>query len=174
LKKTNLIVAAIAIIVLVPSTYFFVANYLYMNPSKTTVRVVCATSLLYPLEKVESSFEEVYPNIDIEIEGHGSIQVIRQITELGRSMDVAMVADYSLIPIMMYNTSIPNTNQHFANYYLLFAENSMVLAYTDNSRYAHQVNQSNWYSILNLSDTRLGFTNPELDALARAMSWKFR
>jgi molybdate/tungstate transport system substrate-binding protein len=101
----------------------------------------------------------------VEIEGHGSIQVIRHVTELQYSVDLLMVADYSLIPTMMYNTDMPNTNQSFANYYVRFATNSLVLAYTNNSRYAGEINATNWYTILSRPDVKFGFANPQLDAL---------
>ncbi len=84
----------------------------------------CATSLEFPLDKLEPEFEKAYPNIDLQFEGHGTIQVIRHVTELNHLIDVVLVADYSLIPLMMYNTKMPGSDQNYANYYIRFATNT--------------------------------------------------
>ncbi len=76
-----------------------------------------------------------------------------------------MVADYSLIPTMMYKTKVSGTNQSFADYYIRFSTNSMVLAYTNRSQYADEINSSNWYSVLTQPSVKIGLVNPELDAL---------
>ena len=165
MKKRYATIAVIAAAVLLASTYFFVANQFLYNQPKQILTVYCATSLEYPLARVEADFEKANPNVDVQIQGHGTIQVIRHITELGFKADVALVADYSLIPRMMYPTQMPGTNQSFANYYVRFATNSLVLAYTNTSKYAGEVNGSNWYQILDYPDVKLGFANPELDAL---------
>ncbi|HYB93103.1 MAG TPA: tungstate ABC transporter substrate-binding protein WtpA [archaeon] len=130
-----------------------------------TLTILCATSLYYPLQKVQSDFEKAYPNINVEIQPHGSIQVIRQVTEENETADLIMVADYSLIPAMMYNADVPGTNQGFADYYIRFASNSMVLAYTNRSQYADDINSTNWYSILTQPNVKIGLVNPELDSL---------
>ena len=155
----------ITLLVLFSLSYLFVSNYFYVNPPKKTLRIFCATSLLYPLEKTQTNFERLYPNVNVEIEGHGSIQVIRHVTELGYKVDLLMIADYSLIPTMMYKTEMPNSNESFATYYIRFSTNSIVLAYTNKSRYANEINSDNWYSILSRPEVKLGFANPQLDAL---------
>jgi molybdate/tungstate transport system substrate-binding protein len=136
-----------------------------MPNGRVTLKVLCADSLLYPLERIQTAFEGSHPNVNIELEGHGSIQVIRRVTEQGAEADVLMVADYSLIPIMMYNLTVPGTNQSCADYYVRFASNSVVLAYTSQSRYSEEINSTNWYSILMKPDVKFGFPNPLIDAL---------
>ena len=163
MRRTHLIIAAIAAIILISSTLFFALNY--VNPQKQTLAVFCATSLQFPLNKVEADFEKANPNVDVQIQGHGTIQVIRHVTELNYKVDVMLVADYSLIPRMMYPTINQETNQSYANYYIRFATNTLVLAYTNNSKYASEVNSNNWYSILSRPGVKLGLANPQLDAL---------
>jgi molybdate/tungstate transport system substrate-binding protein len=91
--------------------------------------------------------------------------VIRQVTELGDKADLIMVADYSLIPIMMYNSTESENSQTFADWYIRFASNEIVLAYTNSSKYANEVNATNWVSVLHRSDVGFGFPNPMIDAL---------
>lgn len=132
---------------------------------KRTLKVLCAASLLFPLGKVEEAFERAHPDVNVEIEGHGSIQVIRQVTELGKEADLLMVADYSLIPLMMYNSFELGSNQSFADWYIRFASNRIVLAYTSSSKYASEVNVTNWFSVLMKPGVVFGFPNPMIDAL---------
>jgi molybdate/tungstate transport system substrate-binding protein len=165
MRKAYKVFVVIAAIILLLSTYFFVTNYVYVNPSKQTLTVMVATSLEYPMAKVQADFEKLHPNVDVEIQGHGSIQAIRQVTELGMKADVLMVADYSLIPTMMYSTKMPNSDESYADFYVCFATNSLVLAYTNQSRYASEINSENWYSILSQPDVKIGMANPELDSL---------
>jgi molybdate/tungstate transport system substrate-binding protein len=130
---------------------------------KTVVNVVSAGSLLGPMETVEAEYEALHPEIDIRIEGHGSIQCIRQVTDLHRDFDVVIVADESLIPDMMY---IPREdgNGTYATSYTPLARNEMVIAYTDLSLYADEMTDENWIEILRRPDVRTGISNPMLDA----------
>jgi molybdate/tungstate transport system substrate-binding protein len=145
------------------SSYFY-----FFKPEQEEPRILkvyCAGSLLYPLERVAEEFMKVYPNIELQVEGHGSIQVIRHPTELNDPADLLLVADYSLIPLMMYNKLVPDTEVNFTDWYIRFAGNEMVLAYTEQSLYQDTIDDSNWYEILSLDEVKLGISNPIIDAL---------
>jgi molybdate/tungstate transport system substrate-binding protein len=163
-KRAHLALILITIL-LISLTAVFLFIYYGYSGEKTKLKIYCAASLMFPLARCEESFEKIYPDVDVEVEGHGSIQVIRHVTELGYKADLLMVADYSLIPVMMYNTTMPDTNQSFANWYLRFASNSIVLAYSEHSKYSAEINSTNWYSILARTDVKFGFPNPIIDAL---------
>jgi molybdate/tungstate transport system substrate-binding protein len=165
LKRTRIAFAVIAAVILLSSTYFFVINYVLVNPSKQILTIHCATSLLFPFAKVEEDFEDAHPNVDVQIEGHGTIQVIRHVTELEKKVDLCFVADYGLIPVMMYDTKMPDSDQSYADYYIRFATNTLVLAYTDHSRYADEINAENWHSILVRPEVTLGLGNPQVAAI---------
>jgi molybdate/tungstate transport system substrate-binding protein len=163
LRKQYLALSAFVLIIIVSTGVFFF--YVVEPNERRTLKVLCAASLLFPLGKVEEAFEKIHSDINVEIEGHGSIQVIRQVTELGKEADLLMVADYSLIPLMMYNSSESGSNQTFADWYIRFASNKIVLAYTNSSKYASEVNATNWFSILMKPGVVFGFPNPMIDAL---------
>lgn len=129
---------------------------------KTVVKVVPAGSLLLPLAVIEQEYEALHPEIDIQIEGHGSIQAIRQVTDLHRPIDLVVVADESLIPDMMYREGPDGVN--YTDWYTPFARNEMVLAFTDSSAYADEITTENWYEILSRDDVKVGFSNPTLDS----------
>jgi len=132
-------------------------------PEKTVVNVVPAGSLLGPMETMEAEYEALHPDIDIRSEGHGSIQCIRQVTDLHRDFDVVIVADESLIPDMMYILR-EDGNGTYATSYTPLARNEMVIAYTNLSLYADEITRENWMEILRLPDVRTGISNPMLDA----------
>lgn len=120
------------------------------------LKVIHAGSLVAPFGEMKKAFESQHPDVDILLEGHGSIQAIRHITELHEEYDVVAVAGDSLIPALMY--------PDHADWYIRFARNQMVIAYTNQSRYAGEINQSNWYEILARPEVRFGFSNPLFDA----------
>lgn len=120
-----------------------------------TLMILHAGSLKIPFAKLEEVFEAEHPGIDVRCEAAGSAATIRKVTELHKEADVVASADYSLIPSMMY--------PEYADWYLQFARNQIVLAYTEKSKYAAEINASNWYEILRRDDVRFGFSNPNDD-----------
>lgn len=141
----------------------FIAGCNDQTTSPATLKVIAAGSLLRPFEEAESEFEAEHPGIDVQIEGHGSIQVIRQVTDLHRSADVIAVADESLIPDLMYRP-MEGSERNYTDWYLPFATNEMVIAYTNKSRHHDQITTENWRDIIVQPDVRVGFSNPMLDA----------
>ena len=131
--------------------------------SNRQMRVLCAGSLIVPFKEIEIAFEGKYPDVDVLIEGHGSIQVIRHVTELYEESDVVVVADHDLIPLLMYTTKIEGSDQSYADWYLKFATNSVGIAYTAQSKYADEISTENWYEIISRPDVRLGISDPRLD-----------
>ncbi len=131
---------------------------------KTPVVVFCAGSLMIPFDALEKAFEAKYPNADVQIEAHGSIQVIRHVTDIGEKIDVVATADHLLLPALMYAKQDPETGKPYADWYIRFASNRMVLAYGPKSRYAAELNADNWYEILRRPDVKVGLADPRFDA----------
>ncbi|GAP12965.1 tungstate ABC transporter binding protein WtpA [Longilinea arvoryzae] len=131
---------------------------------KTPLVVFSAGSLIQPMADMEAAFEAANPDIDVLNEYHGSIQVIRHVTELHESIDVVATADQALIPMLMYASAVPETGQPYANWYVRFATNKLGLAYSKNSRYADEINSENWMKILQRKDVKVGIADPRFDA----------
>jgi len=130
---------------------------------KTSIRVVPAGSLVLPFEEAAKEFEQLHPGVDVQIEGHGSIQAVRQVTDLHRPVDVVAVADETLIPDLMFRP-IEGGTGNYSDWYIPFAKNRMVIAYTGKSAYANEITTENWFRILMRPGVRVGFSNPMLDA----------
>lgn len=146
-KRTS--IAMLAVIITVSGLAAF-----QLTCGSTPLKVFHAGSLAKPFEKIEQQFENRY-NFDVQREAYGSVTAIKQVTELGKTPDIIAVADYSLIPKMM----VPD----YADWYIQFARNRMVIAYTNQSRYASEIDENNWYEILGRPDVRFGFSNPNAD-----------
>ncbi len=120
------------------------------------LNVYHAGSLSVPFEEIEKKFENEHSNVDVRREAAGSVATVRKVTDQGKKPDVLGVADYSLIPNMMYD-------KNKADWTVRFARNRMVLAYTDSSSYRNEIDSENWYNILDREDVTYGFSNPNDD-----------
>jgi molybdate/tungstate transport system substrate-binding protein len=137
-------------------------------PSRSTARtplvVYAAGSLIIPFGDLEKAFESKYPQIDVQAQYHGSIQVMRHATELHEPIDVVATADASLIPMLMYATDNPDTGRPYADWYIRFASNHLAIAYQPGSKYAGEINADNWYTVLSRPDIKVGIADPRFDA----------
>lgn len=126
---------------------------------QVTLKIFHAGSLSEPLKDVSEAFKEYAKklgyNVEIQAEASGSVMAVRKITDLHKTADIVAVADYSLIPQLL----IPK----YADFYVLFATNEIVIAFTDKSKYANEINSSNWYEVLAKPDVRFGFSDPNQD-----------
>lgn len=129
-------------------------NHLENTTSELTLKIFHAGSLSVPFEEYEKMYEKEHPNVDVQREVAGSVACIRKIMDLNKKADVLASADYSLIPSMMPD---------YADWYLMIARNEIVIAYSNKSKYANEINSDNWYEILNKSDVKIGFSNPNDD-----------
>ena len=135
------------------------------STEKTPLVVFAAGSLIIPFAEIEQAFEAQYPDIDVLAEYHGSIQVMRHVTEIHHQIDVVATADAALIPMLMYASEVPETGAPYADWYIRFASNHLALAHTEKSAYADEIDSENWAEILARPDVKLGLSDPRFDAL---------
>jgi molybdate/tungstate transport system substrate-binding protein len=123
-----------------------------------------AGSLIVPFDHIEKAFEAHYPNIDVQAEYHGSIQVIRHVSELHELIDVVATADAALIPMLMYAVNDPDSGFPYANWYIRFASNHLAIALSPTSRLAGEITGDNWPAALNTPESKVGIADPRFDA----------
>jgi len=144
------------LLIFITSAICLTAGYCLLGQREPVrIKIFCAGSLTIPLSEVAESFKSENPGVEVAIEPSGSIFAIRKITELGRAADVLAVADYRLIPKLMM--------PEYADFYIRFASNKMVLTYTNKSKYSSEINSGNWFKILLRDDVRYGFSSPNED-----------
>ena len=132
--------------------------------ARTPLVVFCAGSLILPFGALETAFERQHPEVDVLNECHGSIQVIRHVTELHESIDVVATADHALIPMLMYAVENPDSGLPYASWSIRFATNHLALAYSSNSTFADEINTDNWYEVISRPGVSLGVADPRFDA----------
>lgn len=123
--------------------------------AKEKIIIFHAGSLSVPFAKIEKMFEAQHPNIDVLREAGGSTKMARMISEVGKSADIMASADYKVID----KTLVPK----FAGWNIRFASNQLVLCYTDQSKYADEVNAETWIDILARKGVVWGHSDPNLD-----------
>jgi molybdate/tungstate transport system substrate-binding protein len=124
-----------------------------------TLKVIHAGSLTQPIRSVEENFKNYYKNLNVQINfedmSAGSVDAVKQVSELKKEMDVVITADSFLIPQYL----IPA----YASWYTEFATNKLVLCYTDKSAYAEEITSNNWFDILLRKDVEFGYSEPNSD-----------
>ncbi|MBD3291725.1 MAG: tungstate ABC transporter substrate-binding protein WtpA [Armatimonadia bacterium] len=112
-----------------------------------------AASLGRPFETIEAVLEAENPDLDVVRESSSSRVACRKVSELGRTCDVLATADYLLLRDML----VPD----HARWYVAFARNRVVIAYSDRSKYHSEINVDNWYDILLRDDVQYGYAEPD-------------
>ena len=113
-----------------------------------------AGSLARPIRAALDTFAR-REGVSIAQESAGSLESARKLTELGNIPDLIALADAEVFPRYL----MPD----FVDGYVEFAHNRMVLAYTDRSQFAAEVDGQNWWRVMLRPDVEVGRSDPELD-----------
>jgi len=114
-----------------------------------------AGSLSLPFAEISKAFHKKYPKVNILREAAGSRTCARKITDLGKPCDIMASADYTVID----NLLIPD----HAAWDIAFATNEMAIMYRPDSRFAREINGSNWPDILLKEGVNYGHSDPNSD-----------
>ena len=125
--------------------------------SQVDLIVLHAGSLSVPFDKLAEEFEEQNPGVKVVTEGAGSRTTIRKVTELGKPGDIIGSADYMAIEELMF--------PDYAEWYIKFAANEMVIAHRDDAPFADDIKSGDrtWYDVLVNEDVRYGHSDPDAD-----------
>ena len=145
--------ALILVVSLVCSIYF--AFPVHAGQQAGKVIIFNAGSLSLPLKQMSEAFNKKYPNVQVLREAAGSRICARKITDLKRPCDIMASADYSVIDSLL----IPK----YASWDIHFATNQLAIMYRPNSKYAKEINGSNWYQILLKKGVQYGHSDPNAD-----------
>lgn len=129
------------------------------SSSNKTLIVFGAGTLADPFAQEFAAFEKQNPGVTVHSQFDASVDVTKDITQLGEPADVLGVADYSLIPSLMFGTGA----KRFATWYVGFVANQIGFAYTAKSKGAAQLTATNWYKVLAEPGVHIGRSNPAAD-----------
>jgi molybdate/tungstate transport system substrate-binding protein len=114
-----------------------------------------AGSLTVPWGKINDEFKKQNPGVEITSEAAGSAVTIRKVTEQKKDCGVLGSADYKLIPTLMF--------PGYADWYVIFGADQIVVCYTDKSKSASEITADNWYQVLQKDGVKFGRSDPDQD-----------
>ena len=120
-----------------------------------TLIVFGAGTLATPFAAEIEAFKKANPGVTVHSQFSASGDRVRAITQLHQPADVLGVADYSLIPKLMFSAT--------ATWYLGFVSNAITFAYTSHSKGASGLPAANWYKVLAQPGVHIGRSNPAAD-----------
>jgi molybdate/tungstate transport system substrate-binding protein len=123
--------------------------------SEGELTVFHAGSLAMPMKQLVQRYEKRYPGTRVLCESSGSRTAARKLSELGRNADVLVSADYQTIQELLMPVH--------AEWFVCFARNEMVLAYTERSKFASEITTANWFEILARPEVSFGHSDPNKD-----------
>jgi len=134
------------------------------DPAKLTI--LYAAGLNAAMDQAFKEFKKIHPKTEIIGESSGTLLAIRKIAELNKQADLIFVAD----ALSIKNMLMPK----YADWYISFYKDRVVLAYTEKSKYANDMDSRNWYKILARPDVRFGYANPDLAPIGyrTLMAWQ--
>lgn len=122
------------------------------EPPKPPITIFAAASLARPLRVLTDSFQQL-ASVPSQSELGGSLEQVRKLTELGRIPDVLMLVDDDVLAALMPT---------HLDWYVRFATNRMVVAYTERSRHAELLTSENWWRVLTRRDVTVGRADPNV------------
>ncbi|MBE9514541.1 MAG: tungstate ABC transporter substrate-binding protein WtpA [Chloroflexi bacterium] len=132
------------------------------GPQGEMLTIFHAGSLAVPFAELETEFEESPPDVDVVRQSGGSATMINNAIaqeDAGESPpDIIASADYKLIPDRMYEGG-------YADWYIAFARNTMVLCYRDNAPGSDEIVSGNrtWFDVLRNDPVSYGHSDPDQD-----------
>lgn len=114
-----------------------------------------AGSLSVPFQKIARAFEQENSGTRVLLEATGSVESARKITDMHKPCDLMASSDYKVITKFL----IPG----HSSWFLPFAGNEMVIAYTKKSLFGDIVSQNNWPEVLLKEEVRYGRSDPDAD-----------
>lgn len=150
-----MIAAIVVIVIAIVGIGAYGYNYYASYPQNGTISIYAADSLGKSINQTTVQFNSQHPNVKVQATFAGSSSLISQITQLNKTPDIMVSADYTLINSKL----IPN----YASYNIMYARNEMVIAYTNKSKNSSQINSNNWYQILSQNGVKYAFSDPNSD-----------
>ena len=108
-----------------------------------------------PFKQLADEYEKRNPGLKILMEPAGSLICARKITELEKPCDIMASADYFVINELL----IPD----YATWSIRFATNEIVISFQEKSKFASEIDSTNWVNILLKDDVTYARSDPNSD-----------
>lgn len=148
MKKTLIVIVILVGVFLLNSCYDH-------KKGDNSLSIFHAGSLSIPFKDIIAEYTKENPKAKIFAESSGSLDAARKVTDLDKECDILAVADFQVIDKLV----VPE----FADWNFVFASNSMVIAYTEKSKYSSDFTTENWKEILKRDNIYIGRSDPNAD-----------
>ena len=105
------------------------------------------------VDSMKAVFAKEYPHVNIVSKALGSRRMAQDIANGKTKADIFISTDYRVIENLLMPV--------YTSWYLKFAQDEMVIAYTNRSKYANTLSADNWYRIFLRDDVHFGRTDPD-------------
>lgn len=128
-----------------------------------SVNILCAGSLSTVLTTAAKKFEAIHPGVSVFISAHGSLECASLLKQ-GTQCDLIFVSDFKVIKNNLYLVPVPsNPAVNFADWWVDFARNEIVIAYNPATPVGQLMNNISWYQILTTGQGQWARANPDAD-----------
>ncbi len=136
--------------------------------AKEIVSVFCAPEFEDAVKEIAREFENKNTKAQLYLRVSGSRElgyIIKEKKFVSR-IDIIISSSPEVIEDFLY--------PEYLDWYITFGRDELCLVYTQNSRYASQINEENWYKVISQKGVRVARTDENLDPLGyrTLMSWK--
>jgi molybdate/tungstate transport system substrate-binding protein len=133
---------------------------------KEKLVIFSAAAFASPMRDLKNAFQKLNPQVEVIFEFSGSRTACYKLTQLKKKADILLLADYQVIEALL----MPD----YADWYINFARDQMVICFTERAKYGNEINADNWYKILSRKDVRLGRVGQNFGPLGyrTLMSWQ--
>ncbi len=133
---------------------------------KEKLVIFSASAFASPMRDLKNAFQKLNPQVEVIFESSGSRTACHKVTQLKKKADILILADYQVIEDLL----MPD----YADWYINFARNQMVICFTEKSKYGNEINADNWYKILTRKDVRFGRVDQNFGPLGyrTLMAWQ--
>jgi molybdate/tungstate transport system substrate-binding protein len=127
------------------------------------IYILCAGSLFKVLTDAAQEFEAKHPGVNVFISAHGSIECANLLKQ-GTPCDLIFVSDFKVIKNDLYLVPVSsNPLMNYADWWVDFARNQIVIAYNPTTMVGQLINDTNWYLLLTTGQGHWARANPDAD-----------
>lgn len=138
--------------------FFLLVSIVSCSPKRREELIIFhASTFSRAINDLVNEFKKIHPQIKVITESSGSREACFKVSQLKRRADILALADYLVIEDLLM--------PEYADWFIKFAGNQMVICFTEHSKYGDEINKDNWYEILSRPEVKIGRINPDLAPL---------
>lgn len=120
------------------------------------ISIFCPENLTSLIKEMRGIFEKNYPGHTIYAAEASDLENIYDILHFNKTPDVLILSDDSLVEKFLSS---------YVGWYIIFAYDRVILAFSEESKYSSKIGENNWYKIIAQKDVILARMNEKMSPL---------